>query len=112
MDGLLDWRLSDTRVRVMSGGYRAKSRGGEVKAMCFSEEAGRPSGVGTGANGESQFRPCCSFSKVVFSEDRNIAIIKITFPCAPMSGAHESQLHLRKSEGSWRIKSGRKSWVS
>lgn len=111
-DGVLDWSPSNIRVRVMSGSFRAKPRGDEVKTMCFSDEVGRPIGVSTDANGESRFRSYYSFSKVAFSGDGHFAMLKIAFACAPMSGAHESLLLLRKSERFWSIESGRRLWVS
>jgi hypothetical protein len=109
-DESLNWSPRDRRVQQLVGAYRAKPRSGdEADAMCFSAESMPAIGV---ASGGRMFRPYYSFSRIALSEDGQYAMLKLAYACAPMSGAHESILILRKSGVSWKIEGGTRLWVS
>ncbi len=77
--------------------------------MCFAAKA-MPA-IGVAISGR-MFRPYYSFSKVAFSEDGQFAMLKLAYACAPMTGANESIVILRKNGGTWKIEGGTRLWVS
>lgn len=109
--GTIDWSPRNHRVRLLAGDLRAKPRGEhETSSMCFLSDAMPAIGV---ANQEGRsFRPYYSFSRVAFSDDGQHAILKIAYACAPVSGAFEALLILRRQGRTWSAESSSMLWIS
>jgi hypothetical protein len=110
-DGTIDWSPRNHHVRLLAGDLRAKPRGDhETASMCFLADAMPAIGV---ANQEGRsFRPYYSFSRVAFSDDGQHAILKVAYACAPVSGAFEGLLILRRQGGTWSAASSLMLWIS
>ena len=76
----------------------------DLEAVCLV--AGDALPLALRARGENYFRLYYTVSRVAFSADRGLALLKYTRHCAPVSGAGEFFLALRLEEGQWRIIGG------
>jgi len=112
-DGSVQWSPSDQRVRLLHGEFRAKPHGAdESERMCFSQKSGAPIAVSTDARGRHSFRPYRSFSRVALSDDGKFAMLKVAYACAPMSGASERIIVLRRLGEAWEVVGGTLLWIS
>jgi hypothetical protein len=110
-DGIIDWSPRDHRVYLLAGNLRAKPRGEhETSSMCFLSD-GMPA-IGVADQEGRSFRPYYSFSRVAFSDDGQHAILKLAYACAPVSGAFEALLILRRQGRTWSAESSSMIWIS
>ncbi len=58
------------------------------------------------------YRPYHSISKVAFSDDQTVALVKVGYNCAPLSGAHESVYIFKLKDGKWVFDKEILYWIS
>jgi hypothetical protein len=67
--------------------------------------------VGISQKGQA-YRPYYSISKVAFTDDNEFALVKLGYHCAPMSGAGEWLICLRKVGLEWKLVWSLNFWIS
>ncbi len=106
----IDWDPVHAEVKFLPPNYARVPSLADLEELCLV--AGDPFLAGVRAYKENYFRPYYTVSRVAFSEDRTLALLKYTRHCAPLSGGGEFFLALRLEDDQWRIVGGRTLWIS
>ncbi|MDH5731161.1 MAG: hypothetical protein OEZ58_19425 [Gammaproteobacteria bacterium] len=103
----LNWQPLITTVTLLSKEYLGKNN--QSSDLCFEKGSGN---VNIFDKIGRQFRAYYSISRVAFSEDSKIALLKYSYLCAPMSGATEAFVSFTFTEGEWKLLGGYRLWIS
>ena len=107
----LGWRPTDKSATVLEGNFLSKPRDEEVQARCLVPTGKKTVGVADASLSRS-YRPYYSFSRVAFSRDGSLAMVKYGLACAPLSGGHEAFAILKHVGDDWVLVVSRLLWIS
>ncbi len=83
----LDWQSIVTNSEFLPGSYARKAKGKEIEDRCFPGSS--KGNIDIYKEGRGQYRSYYTVSKVAFSENRKIAMLKVSYLCAPLYGGSE-----------------------
>ena len=106
----LNWKPIVTNAELLPDHYARKAEGKEKEDRCFVE--GSKGNIGVYREGKGRYRSYYTVSKVAFSEDKTIAMLKISYLCAPLSGAGEFFITFELKDNRWHPLGGRLLWIS
>ena len=106
----LDWKPIVTNAEFLPGSFAHKPKKSEVEDRCFAENT--KGNVGVYKTGKGQFRSFYTVSKVAFSKDGKVALLKVSYLCAPLSGASEFFVTFKLENGQWHPLGGLLLWIS
>ena len=106
----LSWSPFLTNAKLLPSRYNKPARSVKQQELCLVEEGKGNISIRT-KDGKG-YRSYYTVSKVAFSEGGELALVKYSRHCAPLSGAGEFLVVLQFIENGWSVVSGKVLWIS
>ncbi len=107
----LNWKPLVTNAVLLPASYAKNAEPKERDSRCLVHEGEGNIGIGS-KTGKGAYRSYYSVSKVAFSSDNKLALVKFSYLCAPLSGAGESFAAFELREKQWHLIGVKRLWVS
>jgi len=108
----LNWQPIVTNAVILPPTYAMKAQPGKRNERCLVEEGKGNIGIRESGKGKRQYRSYYSVSKVAFSNNGKLALVKFSYLCAPLSGAGEYFVAFELRENRWHYLGSRMLWIS
>ncbi len=108
----LNWKPIVTNAEMLPSVFAIKAKPEKRNERCLVESGKGNIGIGESSKGKSEYRSYYSVSKVAFTKNGRMALVKFSYLCAPLSGAGEFFVAFELRENRWHPIGGRMLWIS
>ncbi len=108
----LIWQPLVTNAEKLPPSFAIKAKPDKRNERCLVQEGKGNIGLGAPSKGKGEYRSYYSISKVAFTNNGEIALVKFSYLCAPLSGAGEFFVSFELRGNRWHPIGGRMLWIS
>lgn len=108
----LNWRPIVTNAEMLPPSFAVRAKPEKINERCLVEEGKGNTGLEASGKGKGEYRSYYSVSKVAFTKNGKMALVKFSYLCAPLSGAGEFFVAFELHENKWHPIGGRMLWIS
>jgi len=108
----LNWQPIITNAEMLPPSFVIKAKPENKYERCLVEGGKGSIGISESGREKGEYRSYYVISKVAFTMNGKMALVKISYLCAPLSGAGEFFASFQFRENGWHPIGGRMLWIS